>query len=233
MTAPAKFLFDIDFTAAAKQAAPAVAAAQHAAAVAEAETRGYRSGVNAAEAQARTEAERRVAAAFERIASGLEQLRTSLTAVENRFEAEAVEVALAVGRKLADDLIAHEPFAEIAALADQCFRELLSAPHVVVRVNGELYGTAKQQLDEMARALGFDGRVVVMAEPEIAASDCRIEWADGGLKRDRAATEAAIAEAVGRYIASRRGGVATPRPAEAAVAPHHDGTPLPPVSLRP
>ena len=44
-----------------------------------------------------------------------------------------------------------------------------------------------------------------MAEADIAPGDCRIEWADGGLKRDRAATETAIAEAVGRYIASRRG----------------------------
>jgi len=207
MTAPGRFMFDNDFGPAAKQAAPAISTAQHEAAIAEAETRGYRNGVNAAEAQARTEAERRLAAAFERIASGLEQLRGSLKAVEDRFEAEAVEVALAVGRKLAADLIAREPFGEIAALADQCFRELLAVPHLVVRVNGALYGEAKAKLEEMARARGFDGRLVVMAEAEIAPGDCRIEWADGGLKRDRAATEAAIAEAVGRYIASRRGAV--------------------------
>ena len=114
----------------------------------------------------------------------------------------------AVGRKLANGLIAREPFAEVAALADQCFRELLAAPHLVVRVNGELYGAAKEKLDELSRARGFEGRLVVMAEADIALGDCRIEWADGGLKRDRAATEAAIAEAVGRYIASRRGDAA-------------------------
>jgi len=207
MTAPGKFMFDNDFSPAAKAAAPTVSTAQLEAAIAEAETRGYRNGMNAAEAQARTEAERRLAGAFERIAHGIEQLRTSLKAVEDRFEAEAVEVALAVGKKLAAELIAREPFAEIAALADQCFRELLAAPHLVVRVNGALYGDAKAKLEEMARARGFDGRLVVMAEAEIAPGDCRIEWADGGLKRDRAATETAIAEAVGRYIASRRGTV--------------------------
>jgi flagellar assembly protein FliH len=209
MTARAKYLFDVDFGAATKDAVPAIAAAQYEADLVEAETRGYRNGMNAAEAQARTEAERRLAGAFERIASGLDQLRGSLTAVEGRFEAEAVEVALAVGRKLAADLIAEEPFAEISALADQCFRELLAAPHIVVRVNGALYADAKQKLEEIARARGFDGRLVVMAEADIAPGDCRIEWADGGLKRERAATEAAIAEAVGRYIASRRGGPAT------------------------
>jgi flagellar assembly protein FliH len=206
MGAAPKFLFDLDFGPSAEAKATTVPAAEHAAALAEAEARGYRAGMNAAEAQARTEAERRLALAFERIAGGVEQLRASLKRVEDTFEAEAVEVALAVGRKLAADLIEKEPFAEITALADQCFREMISAPHIVVRVNTELYSDAKQRLEEIARARGFEGRLVVMSEGDIAPGDCRIEWADGGLKRDRAATEAAIADAVGRYVAARRGG---------------------------
>jgi flagellar assembly protein FliH len=206
MAAAAKYMFDQDFSAVAQVTAPAVAAAEHEAALAAAEARGLHAGMNAAEAQARTEAERRLALAFERIAGGVEQLRASLERVEGKFEAEAVEVALAVGRKLAADLIAKEPFAEICALADQCFREMISAPHIVVRVSADLYSDAKQRLEDIARARGFEGRLVVMSEGDIAAGDCRIEWADGGLKRDRAMTEAAIAEAVGRYVTARRGG---------------------------
>jgi flagellar assembly protein FliH len=45
----------------------------------------------------------------------------------------------------------------------------------------------------------------MLAEPGMALGDCRIEWADGGVSRDRAATQAAIAEAVGRYVAARTG----------------------------
>jgi flagellar assembly protein FliH len=45
----------------------------------------------------------------------------------------------------------------------------------------------------------------VLAEPGMALGDCRIEWADGGLSRDCAATEAAINEAVRRYVTARRG----------------------------
>jgi flagellar assembly protein FliH len=210
MTAAPKYLFDVDFGSAPKAVQPTIAAVQHEAEVAEAETRGYRNGMNAAEAQARTEAERRLAGAFEHIATALDQLRGSLKTVEDKFEAEAVEVALAVGKKLASELISREPFAEVAALADNCFRELLAAPHIVVRVNGALYADAKARLEEIARARGFEGRLVVMAEAAIAPGDCRIEWADGGLKRDRAATELAIADAVGRYVASRRAGPVAP-----------------------
>jgi flagellar assembly protein FliH len=51
---------------------------------------------------------------------------------------------------------------------------------------------------------GFEGRLVVLAEPDIGFGDCRVEWADGGLNRDRARIEAAIAEAVTNYLAVQR-----------------------------
>jgi flagellar assembly protein FliH len=41
-----------------------------------------------------------------------------------------------------------------------------------------------------------------MAEPDMKPDDCRIEWADGGVTRDRAAIETAIAETVRRYLAA-------------------------------
>jgi hypothetical protein len=45
---------------------------------------------------------------------------------------------------------------------------------------------------------------VVLAEPDIAEGDCRIEWADGGINRERGLADAAIGEAVARYIGARR-----------------------------
>ena len=72
-----------------------------------------------------------------------------------------------------------------------------------MRVNDALLATAKQRLGEIARTRGFEGRLVVLAEPDIALGDCRIEWADGGVIRDSAKTEAAIAEMVRRYVTAR------------------------------
>jgi len=121
------------------------------------------------------------------------------------LEAEAVEVSVAVARKLAPELIAAEPLTEVVALAKRCFKELISAPHVVARVNDSLYASVRGPIEDVARARGYEGRLVVLGEPEIQIGDCRIEWADGGLTRDRGATEAAIAEMVGNYVAARRG----------------------------
>ncbi len=203
MSARSKYLFDADFGE--KAPPPKVDLAAHEAQVAEAEARGYRNGVNAAEAQARTEAQRRTAIALESIGAAVERFVANLSGIERKLEIEAIEVATAVAKKLATELIAREPLGEIAALAAGCLAELRSAPHVAVRVHASLHEQVQSQLAAIAAARGFDGRLVVLGERDIAPGDCRLEWADGGIVRDRAGTEAVIDDAVARYIAARLG----------------------------
>jgi flagellar assembly protein FliH len=206
MSAPAKFLFDVDFATGADRKASdrAVTLAEHTLKLAETETSAHRRGYADAQADAKVELDRRMADVMERIAGSLAEANKALRSIETRLECEAVEVAVAVARKLAPTLIAREPFAEISALASDCFRELVSSPHIAVRVNDALYAQAREKLDEIVRAKSFEGRLVVLAEPDIAVGDCRIEWADGGINRDSAAAGAAIDAAVASYISARR-----------------------------
>ena len=203
MAAPAKFLFDTDFAAGTPRE-PTVTVSEHGAKLAEADATAYRRGFAEGQRDAEAEIGRRIAATFERIAAGIDHAAGALSAIEARLECEAVEVAVAVARKLVPSLIEHEPLAEIAALASGCFRELVAAPHVVVRVNEGLYAAVREKIDDIARAQGFGGRLVVLGEPGIAVGDCRIEWADGGVNRDTGVAERAISEAVARYISARR-----------------------------
>jgi flagellar assembly protein FliH len=169
----------------------------------DAEAQAHRKGFAAGQAQAQGEAAQRATAALARIADSLERLDRALTGIETRLETEAVEVAVAVAAKLAPQLIAREPFAEISALATECFHQLVTTPHIVVRIGADIYEAAKIKLEEIARARGFEGRLVVTPDPAMAPGDCRIEWADGGVNRDHAATLAAIDDVVGRYVAAR------------------------------
>ena len=202
MPPPAKFLFDHDFAAAA-EVKPAVPLALHEANLADANAAGYRRGYAAAKAEVLAEAEERAAAALERIAVALEGLMRGLSGVEAMLETEAVDVAVAVGKKLAAALVEREPLAEISALAMDCFRHLVTAPHVVVRVNDAQHASVGKPIEEMVRSRGLASHLVVLAEPDIQTGDCRIEWADGGINRDRSATEAVIDEAVSRYVKAR------------------------------
>jgi flagellar assembly protein FliH len=203
MGATTKFLFDVDFAPSAERK-PAITLADHTLKIAEAEKVAYDSGYSAAQKDAKVESDRRIATALERIATAIATGNSALKAIETRLECEAVEVAVAVGRKLAPALMAREPFAEIAALAANCFRQLVATPHIAVRVNDTLYSTTQEKLDEIMRSRGFEGRLVVLAESDIAPGDCRIEWADGGLNRDSAAADAEIGKAVTGYLTARR-----------------------------
>ena len=74
---------------------------------------------------------------------------------------------------------------------------------LVVRINDQLYDAARERIEAIAKQNGFQGRLVILAAPEIQTGDCRIEWADGGVVLERATIEAKINELVGRYMASR------------------------------
>jgi flagellar assembly protein FliH len=205
VAAKAKFLFDLDLAPGAAAIERPIPPAEHAQKLADAESRGYQEGFAAAEKEGSAVAELRTAAAFEQIGGALEEIARGLAAVEQRIEAEAIELAVAVARKLALELVLSEPFGEIAALTTECFKQLAACPHVVMRVNSSLHETACERLNEVARGCGFEGRLVVLAEPDIAVGDCKIEWADGGIVRNQARTDAAIANVVRRYLGARQG----------------------------
>jgi flagellar assembly protein FliH len=203
MAAPAKFLFDIDFSAPDNTRERPATPAEIAQKIASAEARAYRDGFDAAQREAKAESDRRSALALEEIGMAIQTIATRFSGIEARMETEAVDVAVAVARKLTGALVASEPLGEITRLVSDCFSHLVSTPHLVVRINDSLYEAARERIERLAKQSGFDGRLVILAEPEIETGDCKIEWADGGVVLERAAIEAKISELVGRYMASR------------------------------
>jgi len=201
MKSTAKYMFDEDFAAGGDK--PTITLVENERRRADAESQAYRQGFAAGQEQAQQDAAQRIAAALAVISDGLGRLDNALTAIETRHETEAVQVAVAVATKLAPALIALEPFAEVSALATECFHHLVSTPHISVRVGPEIHELAKQKIEEVARGRGFEGRLVIQCDETLSAGDCSIEWAEGGVIRDQAATAAAIDEMVSRYISAR------------------------------
>src|SRR4030081_245227 len=203
MGAPAKFLFDMDFSAPDKARERPATPSEIAQTIASAEARAYRDGYDAGQREAKAESDRRTALALEEIKIGMQGIAARFAGIETRMETEAVDVAVAVARKLCSELIAAEPLGESVGLVSDCFSHLVSPPHLVVRINASLYEIARERIERLAKQSGFQGRLVILAEPEIATGDCRIEWADGGVVLDRAAIEAKIRQLVGRYMEPR------------------------------
>ena len=109
MGAPAKFLFDMDFSAPEKGRERAATPSEIAQQIASAEARAYRDGFDAAMREAKAESDRRAALALEEIGIALRGIATRFSGIETRMETEAVDVAVAVARKLCSELMAGEP----------------------------------------------------------------------------------------------------------------------------
>jgi len=194
-----KFLFQRDFGAPAEAQTP-----KDREALAAAEQRGREEGYAQGLEEGRAEADTALQHVLERIAADASALLARADADRETFEAEALAFATALAEKLAGDAMKRYPMDAIAQLARRHFEHLRGVPHLVVRVNEALVEKTETLMQKIARERGFEGRLVIMGEPEIAPGDARLEWADGGVVREGAAIGAALAESVAGAATNRK-----------------------------
>ncbi|MEQ1863174.1 MAG: FliH/SctL family protein [Micropepsaceae bacterium] len=149
------------------------------------------------------------AAALALQAQTLGAIAHSLTTVISQFGAtvtamrqESAQLALAVGRKLAEHALTAYPLEEVQTLLADCLHKMHDEPRIVVRLAPDGAEAIRAEIDRLCEQHGFAGRVVVIAEPVFSGADCRIEWADGGIERDMSATFAAIEQCAERWRAT-------------------------------
>ncbi len=195
---PKKFLFDVEFDRGARIASDVKAMIESA------EQQAFARGLAEGEAQASAKIERKLATVITQTVEQLTNISRKLAALENRLEDEAVHVAVAVARKLAPALLAREPLAEVETLVMDVLKQVRSAPHVVIRVAEDMIEHAGPRLQQLADQRGFTGRLVLLPSPDLKADEVKVEWADGGVERDRGTIESSIDDAVRNYLA--RGG---------------------------
>jgi flagellar assembly protein FliH len=211
--APAKFRFDLDLGHREERNSVVTESAM-AALVANARAEGHRDGIAEGQRSAVVKAAERLAAAAEQLADHASALNAALDDHRQQTLSDAVDLAAAIGRKLANGLVAAQPTIEIDALITECLASLDAVPHLVIRCAPELADAVREIAMARIATSGFTGRLVVLGDPDRTDGDARLEWVDGGIARDRAALEAEIDRRVQAYIASHR----------PHAAPHSEGT---------
>ncbi len=187
-----RFLFDTDF----RQRNDA-ATAKEAAAMAEAVAQAHARGLQEGRAQAEAQAAARMADALTRLGLAAAGLIGQSDSRDAEREEQALAFAVALARKVAGDALDAQPLAAIGDAARSALHHLRGVPHLVVRVHDSLIDETEALVKRLARERGFEGRLVVLGEPDLPPGDARLEWADGGVVRDRARIEAAVLDAVG------------------------------------
>jgi flagellar assembly protein FliH len=163
---------------------------------------GYADGFANGKAAAEAAATARLSATLERLADQLEYIVQSAVDTAARQREGVIEIGAAIARKLLPDLSRRQGTAEAEAMMSAVITELIDEPRMVIRVADEDLDALSERIDAVAQRRGFAGKVVLLAEPSVAAGDCRIEWADGGVERDSARLWNDIDQAVVRLLGS-------------------------------
>ncbi|CAA7623114.1 FliH/SctL family protein [Magnetospirillum sp. SS-4] len=169
----------------------------------------YEEGLRAGQAEAMASTEHRLSEAIAHVAAALAGLGQAQEEAADANQRVAARVAMAVLKKILPAACERHAFDEVVRTVQECFAHVLDEPRIIVRVEQDLIDPVRDKLESIAGLHGFEGRVVVQADPRLVKGDCRVEWADGGAERDQARLLADIEAAVDRSLAP-----ATGRPAD-------------------
>jgi flagellar assembly protein FliH len=108
-------------------------------------------------------------------------------------------VALAMARKIAPAALAALPAGDVEIALRQAMHQAIGEPRITLRAAPAVTDILQPRLDDIAHEEGYEGRVLIAADPAMKAGDCRIEWRGGGAER----SEQAIEDAINALIANR------------------------------
>lgn len=131
----------------------------------------------------------RLATCLDTLIGQLQLATIEMRRLEDRAREEAIAFAMIFARKLAGRMLETQPLGAIEATARAIFNDIRGTPHVALRVAPDLVDDCKGRIGALLKENGIEARLFVFPDPEIALGDCRIEWADGGIVRDRAKLE--------------------------------------------
>jgi len=197
-----KFTFDTEFVAAQDVPAPSARARQKqtltveeldglkAAARSEGEST---AGVRAAEAL-----ERGVAALTISVRAALDNSHAEIEQVR----AEAAAIALAMAKKIAPAALAALPAGDVENALRAAMHQAIGEPRITLRAAPGVAEVLEPRIADIAYQEGYEGRVMIAADPHITGADCRIEWRGGGAERSEQAIEEALTALIERRFSS-------------------------------
>ena len=207
MTSPnRKFTFDTEFLGAEDRPAPAARARQKQTLTTEEldrmQAQAREAGENSATARTTEALERQIAALTISVRAALDQSHAEIEQLRN----EAACVALAMAKKIAPAALAALPEGDVEIALRQAMHQAIAEPRITLRAAAAVTEVLESRLAGIAQEEGYEGRVLIAADPAMKAGDCRIEWRGGGAERSEQTIEDALAALIShRFSASVKG----------------------------
>jgi flagellar assembly protein FliH len=184
---------------------PKYSDAEIAAARAEGYTEGRTEGMLAAKAEAEATIAAHAAKALERAGAGIAELLSDRARMHQDLAAQSVQTVMSVVARAMPELARRNTLVEVEGLIRTCLSELYDEPRVVIRACDPIIDALQKDIDRIAASCGFTGKIALFGDPEMAPTDCRVEWADGGAERNFEDTWRAIEAAMERGLNTNHG----------------------------
>ncbi|MFH1157546.1 MAG: hypothetical protein V1721_01485 [Pseudomonadota bacterium] len=110
-----------------------------------------------------------------------------LAQAEDRREVEkcvsATKLAIRIAHKLVPRFALQYALPEIEHVVVQAVEARQDEPRIAVTVPSVHLEALKTRMDALALEKGYAGKVILIADDGLPPTDCRVEWADGGMER--------------------------------------------------
>ena len=180
--------------------APTFSEEELAAAVAEARKAALTEGTAKGTADATAQTERQTANALNTIAGHFAKIDVEVQVTAGTLRETTMELSLAMMRRLFPEFARQHGLDEVKELLGRCLDTLRTEPRFTVKVASGEAEVLQGEIEALASARGFEGRIVVAPDESLKPGDCRIEWSQGGMIRNAdeiwKAIEAAMAQAL-------------------------------------
>lgn len=211
MGAPVRFLFDNDFTAPppevvvvpeeeVEEEVPKVDLEIHLQELKNAEAAAYQRGFAEGQQNAQAEVHEQLTLKTLRMSEAADKMIALIDGDLKRIESDAMVLSATIAKKIAGFALSHYSDDQIMGLITECLAPLRNVRHLAIRVNEAFVDRLKEPIENLAAKNGFEGRLLILGEPETKPGDCRIEWADGGILFERSEVVAAVDAAIIDYL---------------------------------
>jgi len=157
---------------------------------------GYDVGFEAGKSAGRDEQAKHLAAVLAKVDQNVTTLIKSFVALSHEQEHQTRQLVLAITKKILPAFIARGGIQEIETLLSDTIRDMAREPRLVVRVHEGEFDAVNERVQAIVTQRAYPGKAIVLADAEVAAGDCRIEWADGGVERNTEATMNTIEQTI-------------------------------------
>ena len=136
------------------------------------------------------------------VASQMQLILARLQTESETLREQSAQLALIAAKKLAGAAIAANARDAIAEFCLSVMKDLRGEPRFNVHCAEDIAGPVVEILESTAAEAGFDGAVIVRANPDMTGADCRLEWGSGSVERSQEDIEARIDGLIADWLAA-------------------------------